>query len=97
MTFNKYSLYCYAGACKTIDEVDSILQTINRMTNYSDVLNFITENYPSSKSSYNVYFEKVDKVLNIAKKENAIEICALKNNKLYFGKGWKIVEDKTEE
>lgn len=92
---NKYSLY--AGGAMQIreqDKVDKFISDLKEMNEYEEVCTYLEEHFGENQKSGIIEFPELNKQISIVYKDNAVEFCAAKNRKQYFGKGWLFVNDE---
>lgn len=90
--FNKYSMYGlgYQGADMTQkDKVDRMVDEIININMYDEIQDFIKKNFGDVDGSKWFEYQELKKSVYVLNEEDKIEICMLKNNKQYYGKGWK--------
>ena len=89
--FNMYNLYNFQNNCSELfkqDEVDLILDKFKTLQDLDEVRATVEETFHISQGIE--WFEYPnDKKVSVVIDENKIEICALKNDKQIYGKGWK--------
>jgi len=73
----------------SVDEVDECIQTLQRMNQYDDVVNFITNKFGNIDERKLLDFKELNKQIEIKFKPDAVEFFAAKEWKQYYGKGWK--------
>ncbi len=89
MQFNKYSLYSMNVGISSVDEVDECIQTLQRMTQYDDVVKFITNRFGDVGERKLFEYKDIDKQIEIKFKPDAVEFHAARKWKQYYGKGWR--------
>ena len=94
MQFDQYHLY---GLCmgsnvvQQIDKVDSYIQEVRDMTFYEDLKSSLVSHFGEFSGIKWVEYPELKKDLYLLLEEDKIEICALKNDIQYFGRGWKLI------
>jgi len=89
MQFNKYSLYSLNVGISSVDEVDECIHSLQRITQYDDVVKFITNKFGDIDERKLLDFKKLNKQIEIKFKPDAVEFHAASKWKQYFGKGWR--------
>ena len=93
--FNQYSLYSMTGDTRLIqkdDEVDVLVKKLIEIDEYDDVKKIVLENFGDIEREKLIEYSNINKQLNILITDEKIEICAAKQWKQYFGKGWVLVD-----
>ena len=62
---------------------------------YDDIRAVLTENFGEFKNTKWVHYSELNKKLYLHIEDDKIEVCALKKDIQYFGKGWKLVNQDT--
>ena len=102
MEFNQFNMYAYnAGISQAqkLDEVDECKQDLMRMTEYEDVKNFLQRKFGEFEGKKWVTYKELNKHVYLYKDDEKVEFCALKDNKQYWGRGWRLEtvnEDKQQ-
>ena len=97
MQFNQYSLYSLNfqnNISNHMDEVDVCIQEVRDMTLYEDIKSYLTEHFGNFSGEKWVEYPELHKDLFLRLDKDKIEVCALKNDNQYFGRGWKLIDDK---
>ena len=90
--FNKYSMYGlgFQGAgMSQKDKVDRMVDEIIDIDAYNEVQDFIKKNFGDVEGEKWFEYPEFKKLVYVLNEEDKIEICMLKNNEQYYGKGWK--------
>ena len=98
MDFNQYSLYSLNAKCEshnTSDKVDIFIDSIKFIDEFDDVKNVIVDKFGEFKGDKWIDYDELHKNIYLKLKDDIIEVCALKNDKQYFGKGWKLISSNT--
>ena len=94
MEFNKYSMYSigtqYSSVSKT-DEVDDYIAELRDLDEYEDAKKFVQDHFGTVEGVKFFEFPELSKSVSVVLDEEKVEICALKNNRQYYGKGWKLI------
>ena len=93
---NIYSLYSMNSNQKELlkeDEVDLILEKFKSIQELDEVRAIVEETF-HIKEGIQWFDYSNDKKVSVVIDEEKIEICALKNDKQYYGKGWKKIQLK---
>ena len=88
---NIYSLYNFQSNYSELfkqDEVDIILDKFKKLEELDDVRATVEETFHISEG-VNWFEYPNNKEVSVVIDEDKIEICALKNHKQIYGKGWK--------
>lgn len=89
---NQFMLYSRnTGVSHEDDEIDNYVNDLRKIDEYDEVLKFIQEHFGEVESGKIYDYPELNKQICINLKEDAIEFCAAKNRKQFFGKGWKII------
>ena len=93
--FNKFSVYgqCY-GIANIVqkDKVDRMVDDIVDMYIYEDVKSFVKEHFGDVEGVEWFDYPELNKKVYVKNEDKVVEICMLKGNKQYYGKGWIPVE-----
>ena len=95
--FNKFSMYnlAYQGAgMSTKDEVDKMVDEIIDLHMYEDVKNFVAKNFGDVQGIQWFDYPELNKKVYVLNEAEKVEICMLKNNKQFYGKGWKHINNE---
>lgn len=94
MQFNQYNLYSmnagYSGTIKS-DEVDNYIQDIRHIDEYNEIRDYLSEHFGDIDGAKWLEYPDIKKQMYILVENEKIEVCVLKNEKQYFGLGWKKV------
>lgn len=97
---NEYEQYAkLANDNKVFAEnrIQNELDSLDKLSKYEDVENFIEENYGSlTDKKLNLFFPG-NIELAIRQEENTIEIVAIQGEYVIFSKGWRIVKKQQED
>lgn len=97
MEFNKYNLYSMNGtfgSFSKVDEIDQYIEELKVIDEYSEVKDFIEKKFGEIHSPEFKEYPELGKMVTIVLDDEKVEFCALKNNKQYYGKGWRLISDK---
>ena len=100
MEYNKYNLYSMNFESSNLsqkDEVDACIQDISDMNVYEDLRAYLVEHFGDFNGEKWVDYPKLHKHVFLRLEEDKIEICVLKNEQQYFGKGWKLIKDDSKK
>ena len=89
MLLNQYNLYSMNVGVTSVDEVDDCVQTLQRMTNYNDVVQYLNNKFGDIGESKLLEYKDLDKQIEIKFKPDAVEFFAAKKWTQYYGKGWR--------
>ena len=95
MQFNQFNLYSMnAGGFNTAqtDFVDSCMQELRTMNEYDEVKNYLTDKFGELDGEKWLEYPELKKSVYIVVDNEKVEFCALKNERQYFGKGWKLIK-----
>ena len=94
--FNKFSMYnlAYQGAgMSTKDKVDKMVDEVIDLHDYNEVKNYVLKNFGEVNGSEWFDYPEINKKVYVLNQDEKVEICMLKNNKQFYGKGWKKIGD----
>ena len=97
-TLNQYNLYSMnVGNTDFVrsDKVDKYLNELRRINDFEEVSDFVVENFGKIENVALLDFPELGKQMSIVVNEDKIEICAAKNSKQYYGKGWKLISQNS--
>lgn len=97
MQFNQYNLYSYnanIAQSSILDEVDNCKQELLRITEYDAVKDFLTTKFGKFEGEKWVEYPDISKYVYLYIDEEKVEFCAIKDNKQYWGRGWRLEEVK---
>ena len=86
--FNMYSLGAQGATQLTKDKVDQWVDKIIDMDMYKEVKDFIHDNFGDIDGIQWFEYPELKKKVFVRNEPNKVEICMLKNDKQYYGKGW---------
>ena len=91
---NKFNLYNFNNNYSELykqDEVDIILEKFKPMQEIDEVRSLVEETFKISNGVEWFEYPNNKRISVVIDKEK-IEICAIKNNKQFYGKGWKKIQ-----
>lgn len=91
-TFNLYSMNSGMNNIRSKDEIDTCIDSLVKMNEYNEVKEFLSEKFGNIENEKWFEYSDLKKAVYIKNDDNVIEFCALKNEKQYFGKGWKLIQ-----
>ena len=95
MQFNMYSSYSYAaGEFKTAcdDKILVDLQQLRNLTEFKDVSEFVNRVFGEGDGEQ--WYDYPNNIeVQVVREENHICVGALKDEKQFFGKQWRLVTD----
>ena len=96
MSFNPYNIYSINAGIKTEvrDQIDTCINEIKDFCEYDEIKNYLEENFGNIQGEKWIHYEELHKNLYLRVESDRIEVCALKNEQQYFGKGWKLLNKK---
>lgn len=89
---NKYSIYNmgFCGANMSAkDKIDTMVDEIIDLHAYDEVKNFVEKNFGNIQGEQWFDYPELNKKIYLLNEDKKVEICMLKNDKQYYGKGWK--------
>ena len=94
---NQFSLYSMGSDFNNIpkdDKVDGLIKELINIDEYEDVCNFVKERFGDIQGNKMFEYPDVKKQINVFVERNRVEICAAKEYKQFWSKGWLDGSDK---
>ena len=95
--FNQFSMYgknFQSAEMLHKDRVDTMIDEIRSINMYNEIQDFVKKNFGEVNGVQWFEYPELNKFIYVLNEDKKIEICMVKNNKQYYGKGWKPVYDK---
>ena len=92
---NKFSLYNFGiqgATMSTKDKVDRWVEDMIDLHDYNEVKDFVQRNFGNVDGIQWFDYPELSKKVYVLNEPEKIEICTLKNDKQYYGKGWKYIQ-----
>ena len=93
---NKYGMYNMSFSNSGMGEKDKIDKWVEELTKTDSldaVRSFVSSNFGNIEGENWFDYPDLNKKVYVLVDEEKVEVCALKNDKQYFGKGWKLIKE----
>lgn len=93
---NKFSMYSLGNEASGMSQKDIVDQMVDEMIDlhmYQDVQDFVKKNFGEYECADWFYYPELNKKIYVKSKEELVEIVVYKNDKRYYGKGWKKIKN----
>ena len=91
LQFRLYSMNAGMAVRPLQDIVDGYMQELIDIDEFDSVKDFVSDKFGDINGEKWLDYPDLHKEVYLLVEDCKIEFCALKNEKQYFGKGWKIV------
>jgi hypothetical protein len=90
-TLNSYSLYQLNGTNQLSskkDQVDTIVDEILNINELNEIKDYVSKHFGEIEGSKWFEYPALNKMIYVLNDENRVEICMLRDERQYYGKGW---------